>query len=245
MEETSDRIGAARRLIERGQYVEALNELRMAVGEGKTYADVFNLIGMCHSLRGEYESAATYYRKALDLNPDYEEARLNLMITLSDLGRYDNVETEMHRLYGSVGEEGGHNLQPALASRLANAYLDLSQLEFQAGRLKESERLIDAALELAPQYPDIHVFRGKLLRRFGRIDEAGETLQKALEINPKYGKGHLELGIVYFGAGDLENAKEHLRSAKLLDESTGRTVDLYLAYIERKSKEEVGDQNEA
>lgn len=235
MEEKVDRIGTARKLIDRGQYVEALNELRMAVGEGKAYADVFNLIGMCHSLRGEYESAATYYNKALELNPDYEEARLNLMITLSDLGQYDTLETEMHRLFGAVQQSDEHQLQPVQTSRLANAYLELSQLELQAGRINEAVVLVDAALELAPQFPDLHFFKGKLLRRSGHVEQARETLERALEINPRYGKGHLELGIIHFGSGELEKAGEHLRQARDLDGSTRRTVDLYLAYIERKS----------
>jgi len=230
-----DRIQAARRLIDRGQYVEALNELRMAVGEGLTYPDVYNLIGMCHSLRGEYESAAGYYRKALELNPAYEEARLNLLITLSDLGRYDEVEGEREKLFEPLTD--GPELQPGLASRLANSYLELARLEMQAGRSAAAERLIDAALELAPNYPDLHTFRGSLLRHTGRHREARESLERALEINPRYGRGHLELGIVLFGEGEHQAAREHLQSAKLLDEEIGRTVDLYLAYINNHLKD--------
>jgi len=232
-----DRVGNARHLFERGMYAEALNELRMAIGEGKEYPDVYNMMGLCNSMCSDYKVAVSYYQKALELNPAYEEARLNLLITLSDLGRYKEADTELAVMLASTKKIRPDELSPAIKARLAEGYRELAALELEMGRIEQAERLINEAVELAPSYVDLLVFRGKILRRGGRLSEAEEILEKAITINPNYQNGQLELGLVHFQQGAYDTAQEHLQKARELSKGTSREAELYMSFLKSRTEE--------
>ena len=237
MSSEHDRVGNARHLFERGMYAEALNELRMAIGEGKEYPDVYNMMGLCNSMCSDYKVAVSYYQKALELNPAYEEARLNLLITLSDLGRYKEADTELAVMLASTKKIRPDELSPAIKARLAEGYRELAALELEMGRIEQAERLINEAVELAPSYVDLLVFRGKILRRGGRLSEAEEILEKAITINPNYQNGQLELGLVHFQQGAYDTAQEHLQKARELSKGTSREAELYMSFLKSRTEE--------
>jgi tetratricopeptide (TPR) repeat protein len=217
-------------------YAEALNELRMAIGEGKEYPDIYNMMGLCNSMRSDYKVAVSYYQKALELNPAYEEARLNLLITLSDLGKYKEADAELTTMLAST-KIRPDELSQAIKSRIAEGYRELAALELEMGRLDQAEKLINEAAELAPSYVDLLVFHGKILRRGGRLDESKEVLEKAIGINPNYQNGHLELGLVHFQQGAYDTAEEHLKEARKLSQGTSREAELYLSFLKSRVKE--------
>ncbi len=235
MSSEQNRVANARHLIEQGMYAEALNELRMAIGEGKEYPDVYNLMGLCNSMLNDYKVAVSYYQKALELNPAYEEARLNLLITLSDLGKYKEADAELTIMMAST-KMRPDELSPAIKARLAEGYRELAALDLESGRIEEAEKLINEAVELAPMYADLLVFHGKILRRGGRLSEAEDVLEKAVAINPGYHNCHLELGLVHFQQGAYDTAKEHLQKAREISEGTSREAELYLSFLETRTK---------
>lgn len=233
MSSEHNRVANAHHLFEQGMYTEALNELRMAIGEGKEYPDVYNLMGLCNSMLSDYKVAVSYYQKALELNPAYEEARLNLLITLTDLGKYEEADAELTIMMVST-KIRPDELSSAIKARLAEGYRELAALDLETGRIEEAEKLINEAVELAPSYADLLVFHGKILRRGGRLSEAEDVLEKAVAINPDYHNCHLELGLVHFQQGAYDTAKEHLQKARELSEGTSREAELYLSFLETK-----------
>ncbi|HDR06116.1 MAG TPA: tetratricopeptide repeat protein [Candidatus Coatesbacteria bacterium] len=206
----------------------------MAVGEGKEYPDIYNLMGLCNSMLSELEAAVGYYKKALELNPAYEEARVNLLITLADLGLYDEVDAELGLMLAST-KLPPDALSPPIKARLAEGYRELAALELEMGRPRQAERLINEAVELTPSFVDLLVFRGKILRRAGRLDQAEEVLERALEANPGYENGWLELGLVRFQQGDYPAARKHLEKARELSRGKSREAELYLAFLKSRA----------
>ena len=198
---------------------------------------MYNLMGLCNSMCSDYKVAVSYYQKALELNPAYEEARLNLLITLSDLGRYKEADTELAVMLASTKKIRPDELSPAIKARLAEGYRELAALELEMGRIEQAERLINEAVELAPSYVDLLVFRGKILRRGGRLSEAEEILEKAITINPNYQNGQLELGLVHFQQGAYDTAQEHLQKARELSKGTSREAELYMSFLKSRTEE--------
>ncbi|MCD4732719.1 tetratricopeptide repeat protein [bacterium] len=234
-----NRVNNARLLYDNGQYTEALNELRMAVGEGLVYPDLYNLMGLCHSMRSEHKVAVGYFHKALELNADYEEARVNLSITLSELGQYEEAHKELVTVFKASEGSGDKTkqLHKAVIGRLVDSYQELARLELEFGRLEQAQHLIEIALELAPRFTDLHTMRASILRRRELNDEARKAVSNAILINPRYDKAYLELGIIELQTGELEKAKEHFEKARELsgDDETPR-VDLYLAYLKSQAE---------
>ncbi len=231
-----NRVKNARVLYDNGQYTEALNELRMAVGEGLAYPDLYNLMGLCHSMRSEHKVAVGYFRKALELNANYEEARVNLSITLGELGQYEAAHDELVTVFETTKNEP-RELHKAVVGRLVDSYQELAHLELEFGRLEEAQHLIEIALELAPRFTDLHTFLASILRRRKLNDEARKAIANAILINPRYDKAYLELGIIELQLGEMDKAKEHFEKAREMSNDDENTrVDLYLAYLKSQEK---------
>lgn len=66
----------------------AVGHLNKAVAIHPLYKNAYLLLGNAHNYLLQYEASIANYRKALQLDPGYEEARSNLAITLRQAGQY-------------------------------------------------------------------------------------------------------------------------------------------------------------
>ena len=69
------------------------------------------------------------------------------------------------------------------------------------------------ALEIKPDYPEVHNNLGVLLAKSGRVDEAMAEYQTALELNPDYPEAHNNLGNALARSGRLDEAIIHFQRA--------------------------------
>src|SRR5438309_7336609 len=56
------------------------------------------MLGVIYHHLGEFEAAQRAFQKALDINPGYIEAALNLAIVCNDLGQYERAQ----QVYGAA-----------------------------------------------------------------------------------------------------------------------------------------------
>ncbi len=71
---TAPDLAKARALIKAQDYKGAATELYAAVDRGTQHADVYSLLGFTLRKSGDLKSAQTYYRKALDFDPNHKGA---------------------------------------------------------------------------------------------------------------------------------------------------------------------------
>ena len=62
-----------RALIKEKRFAEAREEL-LRLADAHQHADVYNLLGFSLRKTGDYKNALTYYKKALDFDPDHKSA---------------------------------------------------------------------------------------------------------------------------------------------------------------------------
>ena len=58
-----------------GKYLDALKTLELALAVKKTYDEAYYWMGRCYEKLGKREEAIENYRTALQLTPDYIEAK--------------------------------------------------------------------------------------------------------------------------------------------------------------------------
>src|SRR5687768_769318 len=63
--------------------------LRGILEQVMRFADVHNMLGVIAHERKDFNEAEVCFSKALELNPSYTEAALNLAVTYNDLGKFD------------------------------------------------------------------------------------------------------------------------------------------------------------
>ena len=74
-------------LIAAEKYQEAIPPLQSAEKLAKTDADIQNLLGFAHRKTGKLDAAASYYKRALEINPKHKgalEYQGELFLTLGD-----------------------------------------------------------------------------------------------------------------------------------------------------------------
>lgn len=99
----AESLAAARRLADAGQTADAFRQCETHLKKHGASADVFYLLGLLHDATGQSETARTHYRKALYLQPDHQEA----LVQLAMLTDRDNDATGARRLLGRAARAAG------------------------------------------------------------------------------------------------------------------------------------------
>jgi protein O-mannosyl-transferase len=149
---------------------------------------------------GRNREAIEHYQQALQLKPNYTDARIDLGIALSQEGRYEEaIEIFQNVLQAEPGHPEVHcNLGVALA---------------KCGKLEEAIKEYQKALRLKPDYFNAYYNLGNSLSAAGRPQEAIVQYLQALRLDPKDSRAHYNLGNEYQQTGQLDKAIQHFQAA--------------------------------
>ena len=111
--------------------------LREVTEQTGGFADVFDMLGIIAHSRQDLDAAARYFERAVELNPAYTEALLNLAVTYNDLGRYEAAR-QIHSKVRKLGATGPVQVDPFARGKLANMHADLGQAYADAGIAHEA-----------------------------------------------------------------------------------------------------------
>jgi tetratricopeptide (TPR) repeat protein len=107
------------------------------------------------------------------------------------------------------------------------------------GRLEESLRCYERALELAPADPGGNTNVGAALERLGRLDEAVAFREKEVELHPDMPIAHAALATTYVNTGRWDDAVQQLEIATTGDPTNLRFMrDLSGLYLRQGRDEE-------
>ncbi len=125
-----------------------------------------------YSYNPRREEAILAYRRALELNPDGDISRYNMVVAYTELNDYSNAE----RMITELLQRSPENVMGW------SAYGDLAlrRLEYT-----EAERCYRKALSLQPEAFQVHQKIGNLMAIMGRIDEARSSYLIIEEIRSK------------------------------------------------------------
>ena len=225
--------GQARTLFENGRFLEAEKIYwKLLEGRPQGYADIFNKLGLIAHQKGELEVAASYFQKALALNPRYTEASLNLTVTLNDLGRYDEAGETFSKA-AQIVRADSKSIDPFVIGKLANEHARLGDQYSDVGLYDEALDEYRKALGLRPNFVDIIIRYGIALRETGRLDEAIETFLRATEAHPGHAPAFVQLGVAYYMKGFLDLARSAWEKAQSID-PVNRDVQVYLALAKKE-----------
>jgi tetratricopeptide (TPR) repeat protein len=175
-----------------------------SVRKSPAKARPYNNLGSALSERGRLPEAAGCFQRAVDLRPDYADARYNLGYAWVRLGRWeDGVKQLLEAVRLEPENYMAHN-------NLGVAYLLQNDYPEAIGHLQE-------AVALAPDFEPARNNLGAALRGKGDLDGAIHQFEKAVRINPNYAEAYSNLGLTLKELGMLESAAQHLRRALALN----------------------------
>lgn len=224
----------ASQLFDEGKYVESEPILKEIINTYPQYADVHNKLGIIAHIKGNLEQAAQYFKKALEINPNYTEASLNLTITYNELGQFKEAQ-EVFSLAAQIAHPTPTAMDPFIAGKLANEHYKLGNIYLDLGLNDEAIDEYQKAVKLYKNLPDVHTKLGVALRNKGLIEDAIAYFTMAKEINPKYGPAWIQLGLSYYMKGLLGLAFEEWSKA-LQQNPDLKEAEAYLRLLEKEEK---------
>jgi TolB-like protein/Tfp pilus assembly protein PilF len=159
--------------------------------------------------RGDYTSAEAMYRRALELNPNYETAYYDLGDLLRGALNRPDEALALHRKAAE--------LDPLSAGIITSIGWDLESL----GRFDEALARYQRAIEVDPGYAQAYTSIGRYYWLVsGQLDEGVVWYAKGISLDPDNPLSSAELGWFFLDLGDLGKAEYWIeRSIELGPES--------------------------
>lgn len=162
-----------------GKLKEALRQCKTVIELVPDHAEAHNLQGIILEQLGHREQAIAAYFKALDLDPDFEDAELNLHEAQAELRKLEPIEAEK---------------QPSSEDLLAaQQYLEQAYADEEAGEPKEALQQCELAIELAPNLAEAHNLQGIIFEQLGKVEQAIAAYSEAIRLDPDFKEAGMNL----------------------------------------------------
>ena len=191
-----------KKLLDRGDYADAVAQLKIATSLLATNAPAWNYLGLAYHRAGQPADAAVAYQRALALDRDLVEAHYNLGCLWLEQNKPDAAKTEFtaYTLRRSNAPEG---------------WLKLGLAQLRVHELATAEKSFNTALYLNPNNAEALNGLGLTQIQRDRPREAAQDFSAAVKAHPDYAPAILNLATV---------AQEYLRDNKL-------ALQYYRAYL--------------
>ena len=198
---------AGKKLFEEHSYAEALVHLEVVLREKETFADVYNMLGIIYYNANRNDEAVKSLRRALELNPRYTEASLNLSVVYNEMGEYEKAQEAYALAKLSSGHDESTYLDPYVKGRLANMHADIGNIYKDLGRYDEAMAEYKMALKLRPDFVDIKMNLAIVYRDLKDYARAINILKEAIDLKDTFLAGRVQLGLTYYTMDEMDKAK--------------------------------------
>ncbi|KAL2250806.1 probable UDP-N-acetylglucosamine--peptide N-acetylglucosaminyltransferase SPINDLY [Sesamum indicum] len=227
------------------QYDTALNCYEKAAIERPMYAEAYCNMGVIYKNRGDLESAIACYERCLTVSPNFEIAKNNMAIALTDLGTKVKLEGDINQgvayykkalYYNWHYADAMYNLGVAYGEMLkfdmaivfyelafhfnphcAEACNNLGVIYKDRDNLDKAVECYQMALSIKPNFSQSLNNLGVVYTVQGKMDAAASMIEKAIVANPTYAEAYNNLGVLYRDAGNISLAVEAYEQCLKID----------------------------
>lgn len=169
----------------------------------------FNTLGVAYMNQQRPADAQKYFEQALQADPKFAVARLNLGISLLGQQKLEPARAALADAAAQLPND------PYAWYNLGLAYKDLGEPEKGMGAFRH-------VTEIRPEEADAFYFVGYLNTQLQKYDEAIAAFQKGLALNPVHASAEFGLARAFQRKGDAASARQHLaRFQKITTEHLG------------------------
>lgn len=194
---------------------EAIKIVVGKIEKNPTHLDLLNDYGKILLRAEKYEEALVQFQKALDANPQYISAKINMTDALANLNKADQaievllgIGNKSPRIFFALGEifykTGRLYLAFKAYNKAAVLYPTYPRMHAKITELSNYMRKLDTLIDLHerfvntnPNFPDLHAKLGNFYHLAGKSELAIEEFKKALEINPEYSYASMKLDTLH------------------------------------------------
>jgi tetratricopeptide (TPR) repeat protein len=243
-----------------GHFDVAIIYFKNAMASQPKDAEPYYQLGLAYLASNDLSSAASYFRKATELDPKHTGAQLKLAelmassrtreLVLEAQKRTEDVLTllpddidaldllAITELQLGKPDSAEAHLEQALRNSPSSlrSSIALAQARLARQDAAGAEEALKEAVAHAPKSPDPAVCLGGFYLARGKTVEAEQQFRHALEINPKHGPALIALGAMQVRAGQSDQAEQTYRQLSALQDK--RYKPLHALFLFRSGKPE-------
>lgn len=160
-----------------GQQAEAERAFANALDIEPEWPDTHYYVGKAHLAAGRTADAKRELQAAIDRNPRFRDAMYSLALAYEREQDWPRTVETLKKIIA----------MPGLPDKSRNPFpYDLETLFDDPLLLNEAIRQLESAINLYPNFADLHYKLAMAFRRKGQKDQALEHFRKALTLNPKF-----------------------------------------------------------
>jgi tetratricopeptide (TPR) repeat protein len=220
------------------EYERACKAYRAALELLPNDIETLNCLGVNLTRLGQYAEALQCFTRIEKIDPAYEPAFCNRIVTYAEMGQHEEAEV-MFYLAQQIKEDCPlcyYNIGNSLYARrlydraifcwLKTIRLDpkhphanvrIAETYWAKGDLASARKYYEAELHVSPADADVLVDFGELLGDLGQWDQAEDKFRRALELAADNPSAHFCLGELAIRRGQPAIAETHFRQVLQLD----------------------------
>ena len=179
-------------------FEQSVKLLRDVIAADPKVIDAWFMLGNQYFQDGRYEEAIGFFKKALELKPDYDLPLINLANSYRALGQYD-AALAGYEHYLTIDPKN-----PYVRYQMGEIYMDRNDLA-------SAEREFRKALEIDPKTATAQVALGAVAMNRGDMGAAEKEIRHALEVKPDVRLGHYNLALIAESREDWNTAVAEYR----------------------------------
>jgi len=236
-----------RKAAQSGDLAGARSKLEAAVSADPNAYLALHALGVISDREGKESQAIDYYRKALRVQPDYEESAKGIVSINIRQGQSDRALQFMQPLaqqwernlllqayYADLLTQLNRPADAITAARAAlkrderfvPAMLSLVRANIKAGKLELADSILEQALSVDEKNAQLHYLKGKRLADEAKLSEAITEFKRAVELDPDFAEARMELGLRLLAGANYDEALQQLQA---VDKLTPKVVEVQLA----------------
>jgi tetratricopeptide (TPR) repeat protein len=208
LKELQSAISHGRNLFKAKQYDKA-EEIFVSILKKHKLADVYNYLGLLYSDKGKFNFAEMAFKRALQINPSYMEASLNLVVLYNNLGLRKKAKVIYQQLQ-KYGRSGRGAMDPLLMAKVANLHAEVGSLYQGVGHYKDAISEFEKAVDLCPDFVDVQTKLATCWRESGDLKSALKVFKKneRKKYAVRYAPFWIALGVTHYAKGNIKAAKK-------------------------------------
>lgn len=182
----------------RGEYSQAIEDLRMALRHNDKNAIAHNHLGLAYLGLSQRDLARKSINRAVEIDPLLSDAWINR----GNLSLGENKPNEARKDFKKALE----NLEYRYRHR---ALTSLAQLELSQNNTDAARELIYQSIAYNPDYCLSHFLMGSIMLRDKNPTRASDEFKKSVKSNcVENPEGHLQLGVAYMQLKEFDKARK-------------------------------------
>lgn len=181
--------------------VELSDLAQQAVGFDRMAPEAWFVVGNCFSLQKEHDTAITFFRRSIQLNPSFTYAHT---LCGHEFTSNEDYEKAILSYRDAIRVDSKHY----------NAWYGLGAIFFRQEKFELAEYHFQRALELNPMSSVLHCHLGMAQHQNGKTEEALETLSGAFRLDPRNPQAHYQRATIFMALDQPQAALEELEMVR-------------------------------